>query len=637
MRLVGLGVGLLGVLGATPAWAFPCTVEGGKTVEQCIDEVGDGEEVLLPANARIEVNGLVLLRKSVQIRSVSPDFPATLVHRVSAPGTPSSSSPVPDGAMFGVPSGLSLSIVDARVELVDNGGITTSRLALVDGELTLRGVTLEGVSGYPAGGPSNQAGGYLVYAQGSGQVFLDDVFVGNIEASSHLGGAVYAVGDARVEIYGTSTFETCKAWKGGAVHARFGASVHVRDTEDGSEGPAPVFENNRAQAFGGAIMVEGSGGELRVSGGTFLRSVSVDKGAHLATLGGADMTVDGGVFEGGQATYGAGLYANGGLVNVSGAAFRDNVATADGGAIDLYQVDGGSVRHVRFDDNQAAQGGAIYVLEPRGRVEVEQDRFCGNLGTTSGAELHAAGGTQVLTFKNNLVDGGGAAGAAALSLLNQVYEVDQNTFVRLPAAAVAIDGGAGSLSRNAFGWIGDNAAVEITDTGAVPEPLRANTFHDADGDWTDAILVASASYGPGTEGTLAPLGLTGERGDGLLGERCDIVRHHLRPDSALLDAPWDDPDIRLSVRGFLGGATPFSIPGKRDPWTDDRDQDSVIAIWDCDDQDAALGRLCDGASVDPQDSDVYWYGACSAIQAPWTTPWLLGLGGLLVWRRRRRA
>ena len=117
---------LVGVTLATPALAL-CSVEDGvKTLAECLNDAASGEEILLPANARVEFPGGYTLRRDVKIRSVSPDWPATIVH--SDPGeVPTTEAPLPNGQVFLVPKGLTLELTDVEFELATDGTYQTSR------------------------------------------------------------------------------------------------------------------------------------------------------------------------------------------------------------------------------------------------------------------------------------------------------------------------------------------------------------------------------------------------------------------------------------------------------------------------------------------------------------------------------
>lgn len=628
------------------AWAFPCTVEGGKTLLDCINEVNSGEEVLLPARARIEVKNLIFPRKNVVIRSVSPDWPATLVHAPGTGSAPSSSDPLSYGPMFGVASGRELTLVDVDVELYDADplvpSVTVSRLANVDGTLNLRNVRLDGVRALDEIQPlPRPEGGFLALVRGTGaKLTLEGVEVTDLDARNLLGGAVVVQQGAEVIVDGPSRFENLTAYEGPAILGRWGGSITVMDTVGSPDGP-PTFQGNTSRTLGGAISVHGDAGtgSVQLIAGRFVDNEAADKGGHVAIIEG-DLLVDGASFEGGRATHGAGLYVRQGGATVVDSVFRDNAATGDGGAVDVYFGTSAVVSGSRFEDNQAARGGAVYLTTIPGPVTLDNNLFCGDTAATGGA-LYSEYGAGAVGLFNNLVDGGGASGGPAIDIRSQTTDMVKNTFVRVPGPAVSLQAADGDVVDNVFGWVSGDTALALSQE---PEARVGNVYFDADGGWSSEVQVGGAAAPLGEASVSAPLGLTGTRGDGELGARCDLTPHHLRPDSPLLGGlSWADALIQDEVRGVFGGPGPLMFPGHPDPWLADADGDSIVAIWDCDDQDSAVGRLCPGESEDPGDpsdpgdpEEISWYGSCSTIPAGGLAAPGLALVALVGMRRRRR-
>ena len=112
--------------------------------------------------------------------------------------------------------------------------------------------------------------------------------------------------------------------EGGAIRVRNGGVVTVENV---------TFSENSATA-GGAIATEHHNVRLDVESSRFLRNSADD-------IGGA-------------------IFANGGIVNISGSAFQENAAVYLGGA--LYTANGRvSVANSTLAGNKAAEGGGIYV------------------------------------------------------------------------------------------------------------------------------------------------------------------------------------------------------------------------------------------------------------------------------------
>lgn len=658
-QMAGLALGILALTAHISAQA--CTVDEETSLAACFREVRAGEDILLEADGQVFVDGsLALTDKDIHIRSVDPDRPATLVHRrPGGVGLPDSRSPVPGGAIIAVPAGRTLQISDVHVELYSADpqapDITLSRLLRVEGNAVLKKVRLAGFTGFNAGLPTSLPGGHLALVQGSSaSLSLDSVEVESVRAPSQLGGAIFVANGAKLIVDGASRFTGCEAWQGGAIFARFGAEVIVRNQVGRADG-GPVFQSNAARAYGGAIAVTADASTaptLSISDARFSSNSSFDKGGQISSFGAPVSLEDVDVTDG-TAKYGAGLYVRDADLTVATSTFSRNVAEIDGGAIDAFDAKDVGIGRTRFTANVGGRGAAIYTSTPQEPVSVRSNLFCANQAD-DGNDVFVEGGGSTVSFSNNLVDGQRKGRGESVAIRGTPYIILQNTFVRVPSETIGILGASGSIRRNAFGW-NDGFSEIFSDTAV---DFEANVFSDRDMSWDDGpTKIRNIAEGEGPAGVIGSLGITGTRGDGVLPDDCTTWAHHLRPDSNLLDAAWDSATIQTELRGHLGGSGAFTLPGF-DAWSDDDDGDRIIAIWDCDDSDDQLDRLCETPGVDTDDpggdtddtddgpgetdgptepeipEELFWYGSCSTMSArSLAFPMILGL--VLVARRRR--
>lgn len=586
---------------ATPAWAFPvCNVSTADGFEDCLLDVDPGGEIVVLPGLEVDVRNLVI-DKDLTIRCQDPAQTYTLVHTpyVDPPADPwSRGYPLPAGSMLTIDAGAEVLVQGAELELYDDHpdypGITLSRAFKVGfGSLTLEGISLTGQTAARRG-LSNQPAAFLAEVEGksSSLTILSGTFT-DLDATQHLGGAIYAVGDAQVTLHGPTRFDDCSAYKGGAVLARYGARVDVvRDIDTGTLDVE--FLNNRAQAYGGAIHVEQDGDRratVLVEGGLFDGNSSFDKGGAISALVG-DIELYDSFITGGSAQYGGAVYSSQGTALIVGGFIDDNRASEDGGAVMAFQSDGVRIEGSSFLGNETdGRGGVLFSTDPAGADAIFGSALCANAAVGVGDAVYVEqGGTEhPFTLMGTLIDGDDLGSGSALVVDQRAYDITQSTFVRSVGTPVWVSGESGPFDRNVIGWSGGTSGLFATTETSLPGQLTDNAWYDPTGSWESPVLVATMPSGAGEGGHEGPLGMTGYLGDGELGAVCDVWSHALRPDSPLVDGDWTAPDAVLDVRGFLGGAEPFSVPSLGDPWMEDFDRDGVIAMWDCDDYDETLG------------------------------------------------
>jgi hypothetical protein len=573
--------------------------------------------------------------------------------------------------MFLVPSGVTLEVVDVEVELFAKStpapGVIVSRFAQGSGHIWLTGVTLLGGKTTLPVDTFNATGGLLAYARDGGLITLDRVIVRDLDARGLAGAAAIAETGSRIIIAGESTFERIQGLKGPVATARFDSTLEVRPTVEGTPGPGPVFRDNSAVGMGGALVVEADFGDstfVPVLGGTFDGNTAGEKGGHIAVFN-ADLSVDAVKFLGGRASAGGAVYVNGGSLVLTNSELTGNNARSSGGAIGF--VSGTTLTLVGNDltaNTATSSGGGIYLSAAAGLQTLVANRFCANDGIL-GDQLYSENGSSVLDIRHNLFDGDGAGASTALVLVNQSYVLAHSTVVRTTSPAVRAITSSGTVSRNFFGWIDAPTPFSLDSAASTPSLIADNVWFDATNAWDDPMVRdGGGRLGPGPGARVGNPDLTGTRGDGELSALCAVSDHHLRPNSLLLDATWTPAITPDKVRGFLGGPQPFARE-TLNSWVDDQDRDGIVALWDCDDADSGLGRLCidgpdtgdtgDSGDTDRVDSDTvdtdtmdtdpgadteaYWYGTggCSGTGPGGMIALGAALGaGLAITRRRRR-
>ena len=608
MRVAVVVVVALGSMVGVEALAGPvCAVHQDpyKELEECIAEVDEGGQIVLPSGETLETSGVVIGR-SMTFHTVNPDLPATIRH-VPVPediieGDPFAAGyPVPHGAMITVEDGADVSFTAVRFAPFDGNpeapGVTLSRAFLVTGgHLVLDRIGLDPIVSATSRGISSQPGAYLAEGRGtSAELTVTNSTFTDVGSTRHFGGAIYVVGGI-VNIVGETTFTGCAAYKGGAISAWYGATVNVVPDNRGN---APQFLENNAAWLGGAISLEKGTPSLYVEGATFEGNrVTAGKGGAIYAEN-TDLHLLAARFASNAADEGGAVFQLQGSGLVEACSFEANQATAadgaHGGAIANQHLDSFSVQQTRFEGNLGSAGGAIHIEGGNEVHQIERNLFCANTATFGDALIvDGQGSEQQIRIANNLLDGQNAGSSYGIWITGREYDVSQNTVVRQPGGALRVDGGAGGtgsfLRRNVVGWLGEGGAVVLETASDQPGTIAENSWYDASGAWAAPILVGETAGPTGAGDTIGPLRYTGTRGDGLLASGCEGWPHHLRPDSPLINgSTWDTPTVIEQTRGAFGGTGYLRVDGIADPWTTDADGDGVVAMWDCDDSDDQLG------------------------------------------------
>ena len=283
------------------------------------------------------------------------------------------------------------------------------------------------------------ADGGAIYLNGATMTAENVTLVGN-SASNHAG-AVYVYGGATLTV-NNGRFIGNRALDGGAVNIRSNCTVTFANT---------VFDSNVATGTG----EDQGGGAIYVGWATLdLANVTMTNNSVSEGYGGAVnssnaiLTVRGGSFEENSAANGGAIYVkvNDGenkTATITGAEFNSNSA-ANGGAI-YVAGNGTAIDGASFESNAATYGGAIYALDEID-VSVANSTFTNNSATSDGGAIYASSAKITVSgassFAENSANRGGAIYLGKYSSNGAVLTMTGGSFTSNTAT---VDGGAVSV------------------------------------------------------------------------------------------------------------------------------------------------------------------------------------------------
>ena len=276
-------------------------------------------------------------------------------------------------------------------------------------------------------------GGGAIFLDGSGAVTFGKNALIEKSQSYNYGGAIYSKGSVSMgegaTIRGNKT-----SYMGGALAVNGALSL----------GNGSLVEGNEAQA-GGAVYSTGS---VNATGTTFKKNVATTNygggiyssvgsvvladsrmegnqavgGGAIYLGGGATADVMGTAFASNTATNGGAFFVNTSGVlttaaGVTGTSFTKNSVTGSGGAVYAQNSTVKLGSGTKLEDNQAAKGGALYLLggsDNSAGLVLTDTTLTGNIATTYGGAVYSSSsGTVDVTangsiFKNNSAKSGGA-------------------------------------------------------------------------------------------------------------------------------------------------------------------------------------------------------------------------------------
>ncbi|MCI5778871.1 MAG: hypothetical protein MR051_03500, partial [Lentisphaeria bacterium] len=343
----------------------------------------------------------------------------------------------------------------------------------------------------------------------------DALFVGNV--STGLGGALSM--DGLTTTVTGSTFTGNSAVTGGAIYMNAGTMSISGSTIAGN------IVNNSGGAIGivgGSLTVAGTvvsgnsststdtsygGGAISVSGGMLnIATGTVITGNSAGSYGGAirvssgNLTMDGAtVSASGTARFGGALYLQqyAGTVELNNSLFQNNNGNSHGGAVMSQSASGFSVSGSTFAANRATSGGAIF--SDRGANAVTNGKFFDNTASNGGA-AYIDGSTLTLS-------GGTFAGNSAATFGGAVYVKGANA--ELAVSGVTFSGNSAgshggamffasaksvSLSNVVFdGNIAANSGAFHTDVDVTVSDSAFLTASDVIGFGSDRVITFSGT------------------------------------------------------------------------------------------------------------------------------------------------
>jgi len=389
-----------------------------------------------------------------------------------------------------------VTIHNGRVDQ-DNGGGILNR-----GTLWLDKVVVTGNHAWQGGG---------IYSEGVLQLWDCDISTNTAEFK---GGGIYLdfilpqpgqfiAGNAgNTRIVNNTVQSTFAPTAGGGVYIRSGAWGVAGQSEisgNRARDGAGVYNGTNGQfaltdsTISGNITDPGNG-TVGAAGGGIYSSGRLE--IHGSTISNHDMRIPG------VATYGGGIYAWGGSIDIRNSLISGNAASEDGGAISIAAFATVLLDTVRIENNTAFRGGALYVNSD---LPVINSRGRGNRSTGGGIVIHVAPNGRVTGSLNNIsmniADGPGLAAiqvdGGSLSLDQTIIDSNQSIGLRVDAGSVALQdneitanqesdilfaGGTSTLTGS-LGLAGDvkqtAGNVDLDGTFAVTElfKLEGGTFH----------------------------------------------------------------------------------------------------------------------------------------------------------------
>lgn len=256
-------------------------------------------------------------------------------------------------------------------------------------------------------------------------------------------------------------------------------------------------------AAAGGLNVESSA-SVRLVAGIVKGNVSTGSGGGIAVGSNATLEIDGTVFESNAADNGAVVAVGaGGVLTLTDVVARNNTAFTRGGVVYVGSRADVTVSHGDFDDNNAGEGGALWiagssttlvvdafteirssgggavVLDAVGSVRFDDVIFDGNNSTADGAAVRAIGAT-TLVWTRGLVRSNAAGVHGAVRVEGGVVTLDQVQFRgNLAAVGGALSVSAGDVSVLSGTFDGNEAT---SDGGAVH--LQSGTLTVTGGTWS---------------------------------------------------------------------------------------------------------------------------------------------------------
>ena len=437
-------------------------VRGTLTLDSDIamtdDEAANFKDgVAINKNIRIDGKGHTIDARDLgRIFSIGEGFTVTLTNATLINGKADKG-----GAIY---NDGSLTLSD--VKLSDNAADGYGGAVFNNGELVVSDSVFDSNDVLNRGSASVDYGGAAIYnwyggvLTVSGSNFTNNIK--NYKNGDRLVGAITTIGDATIS---DSCFVNNAGRWGGAISAS-GYLIAGDDVNTLTVSGSTFKENGGL--YGAGIFVAGS--DFTVSDCVFDKNTAFGKGnmtpnnnngaAIVVTDTGKDITgaITGSNFTNNKAQYGGAAYFNKGFVTITDSVFENNVATAEGGAVDFSHASVKdlvvSINNSSFVGNKAPVAGAIFTNVDS---KITNSNFTKNTASKGGAVLNENGAKLTVdnsTFKDNAADsyGGAVFNNGELVVSDSVF--DSNDIVNRGSAGVDYGGAA------IYNW--ENAKLDIS-------------------------------------------------------------------------------------------------------------------------------------------------------------------------------
>lgn len=233
-----------------------------------------------------------------------------------------------------------------------------------------------------------------------------------------------------------------------------GSSRHFEVQSTTSNGPTFKNVTFKGSSTGGGVFFA-SGGKAKFEGGTFQNNRSAAAGGAVSIAAGAEAAFTGTSFTGNAAT------GNGGAVSVTGTgkatfsgtvSFSGNAATGDGGAVYLDGADVTFPAAVQFENNTAANGGAVALSgSAASKATFNGNVLSPNTATANGGSLYIPGSATAVfnadqAFNGNSAASGGAIWAESFTFASGRTLTFTNNSATADGGALYVNSGAATLS-----------------------------------------------------------------------------------------------------------------------------------------------------------------------------------------------
>ena len=439
-------------------------VRGTLTLDSDIamtdDEAANFKDgVAINKNIRIDGKGHTIDARDLgRIFSIGEGFTVTLTNATLINGKADKG-----GAIY---NDGSLTLSD--VKLSDNAADSYGGAVFNNGELVVSDSVFDSNDIVNRGSASVDYGGAAIYNWYDGTLTVSGSnFTNNIKNyknGDRLVGAITTIGNATVS--GSNFVNNAGRW-GGAISA---TGAELRKNSSTLTVSNTIFKDNSA-LYAGAVYIWGS--NYNIADCVFDNNTAFGKGNMTPNNnnGGALVvsqvsrfnepitgTISGSKFTNNKAQYGGAAYFNKGFVTITDSVFENNVATAEGGAVDFSHASVKdlvvSINNSSFVGNKAPVAGAIFTNVDS---KITNSNFTKNTASKGGAVLNENGAKLTVdnsTFKDNAADsyGGAVFNNGELVVSDSVF--DSNDIVNRGSAGVDYGGAA------IYNW--ENAKLDIS-------------------------------------------------------------------------------------------------------------------------------------------------------------------------------